>query len=175
MRFSGLILLVLLAAIAFFAAAPWFAFRSMRDAARTGDVSALARMVDYRALRESLSAQLTGRAPEPPPPDLLSDPVGALKQVLKPRPAPAPEADLYLQPKVLAALADGRPPFAPLPPGAREPVPTIAFWGPDRCRIAVSDPLDPRRRTEFTFHRRGVYSWKLTRIAWTDRAVGRSG
>ncbi len=44
MNFAGLIFLVLLAAVAIFVVAPWFTFRSLRDAARTNDVPALTRL-----------------------------------------------------------------------------------------------------------------------------------
>ena len=169
LNFAGLLLLILIAAAAFYAAVPWFAFRSMRDAARTGDIAALAQVIDYPALDANFAAEISGRPIEPPPPSPLSDPVGALQHMFNP-PAPAsPLVERYLEPQVLAALADGRPPNSPLPAGAAEPFPKVAFWGPDRCRIVVADPGAPARRTEFTFQRRGVYSWKLTRIVWPEQ------
>ncbi len=167
MRLTALLLLVILAAVAAFVAAPWFAFRSLRDAARTEDVPALAQLIDYRAVRANLAAELSGRAAEPPPPNLLEDPVGAVQEMLKPKAAPPAGFEAVLAPRAIAALADGRPPAeGPLAEGAHEPFPRIAFWNPDRCRIVVADPNDPVRRTEFTFQRRGIYSWKLTRIRY---------
>ena len=167
MRLSGLLFLVLLGAVAWFVAAPWLAFRSLRDAAQTGDVPAMARLIDYPAVRRSLEAQLTGAPaaePETAAADVFKDPLGAIKQALRPD-APAPPAvERYLQPQALAALADGRRPGSPLPPGRKAPFPKVAFWGPDRCRIVVTDPDAPWRRSEFTFERRGIFSWKLSRI-----------
>ena len=168
---SGLLFIVLLGVVGFFVTAPWWAFRSMRDAARTGDVPALAQLVDYNAVRQSMSAQLSGRPPaEAPPPDMLHDPIGAITSMFKPSAPATPEVERYISASALAALADGRPPNAPLAPGAREPFPMIAFWGPDRCRITVADPSLASRKTEFTFQRRGIFTWKLVRIVLPGRA-----
>jgi hypothetical protein len=170
MRLSGLIFLVLLGAVAWFAASPWLAFRSLRDAARTGDVPAMARLIDYPAVRRSLEVQLTGApADQPQEADLFKDPLGALKQALRPDAPAPPVVERYLEPRALAALADGRRPGSPLPPGRREPFPKIAFWGPDRCRIVVTDPDAPWRRADFTFERKGIFSWKLSRIVLPPR------
>ncbi len=164
MRFSTLLFLVVVLALGYFVLAPWFAFRSMRDAARTDDVPALAHLVDYDSVRQSLGPQLEGRPPpqEAPAPSVWRDPIGAFKHAFKTTPPPSPQVERYLTSKALAALADGRPVAAALP--VHEPFPMIAFWGPDRCRITVADPEAPSRHTEFTFERRGIVTWKLTRI-----------
>ncbi len=170
MRFSSLLFVVLIIAIGYFVLAPWFAFRSMRDAARTDDVPALARMVDYDLVRQSLGPQLQGGPPpveEAPAPSIWRDPVGAIKHAFKTVPPPPPQVEKYVTSKALAALADGRPADAALP--AKEPFPMIAFWGPDRCRITVADPAAPSRHTEFTFQRHGLVTWKLTRIVLPGR------
>jgi hypothetical protein len=166
MRLSGLLFLVLLGAVAYFVAAPWLAFRTLRDAVRTGDVPAMARLIDYPAVRRSLEVQLTGApaAPEPDTADVLADPLGALKQAFRPEAPASPAVERYLTPRALAALTDGRPPGSPLPPGRKAPFPKVAFWGPDRCRIVVTDPDASWRRAEFTFQRKGVFSWKVSRI-----------
>ncbi len=172
MRISGLLFIVLLIAIGYFVLAPWFAFRSMRDAARTDDVPALAHMIDYDAVRQSLAPQVQGGPPpveEAPAPSLWRDPVGAIKHAFKTVPPPPPQVETYITSKALAALADGRPANAALP--AKEPFPMIAFWGPDRCRITVADPATPSRHTEFTFQRHGLTTWKLTRIVLPGKAA----
>ena len=172
MRFSGLILIVLLAAAACFVAAPWFAFRSLRDAAKANDVPALSRLVDYDAVSDSLEPQVAGApAPQSPPPDIWRHPVEAIERALQPHRPPPPQLERYMTSQGLAALTEGKPPGARLSPGGREPFPMIAFWGPDRCRIVVADPDAPSRKTEFTFQRRGLFSWKLTRIVRPGRAA----
>ncbi len=172
MRFSTLLFIVLVIALGYFASAPWFAFRSMRDAARTDDVPALAHLVDYDSVRQSLGPQLEGKPPpqEAPAPSIWSDPVGAMKRMLKSNPTPPPQVENYLTSKALAALADGKPANGALP--EHEPFPMIAFWGPDRCRISVSDPAAPSRHTEFTFQRKGIVTWRLTRIVLPGRPAG---
>ena len=166
MRISlgGVVLLALAAGALAFAAAPWFAFRSLRDAARTGDTEALAQIVDYPAVRKDLAAQLAGRAPPAPAPSVWTDPLGALKDAFTPEPPEPPQVERYVSPKGLAALSDGLRPGSALPAPDREPFPMVAFWGPSRCRITVADPAVPDRKTGFTFTRRGVFDWKLARI-----------
>ena len=165
LNFASLILIVLLAAVAAFMAAPWFAFRSLRDAAKTNDVPALAQLVDYDAVSDSLEPQIAGApAPQEPPPSLWRHPIEALQRMMTPHKPPPPQLARYMTSESLAALTDGKAPGASLPPPGHEPFPMVVFWGPDRCRIVVADPAAPSRKTEFTFQRRGVFSWKLTRI-----------
>jgi hypothetical protein len=174
------LLIVLLAAAAIFVAAPWFAFRSLRDAARTNDVPALTQLVDYNAVSDSLEPQLTGQpAPDQPPPDIWRHPIQAIEHAFAPKKAAAPPlVERYTSSRGLAALAEGVTPGEVLPPKNREPFPMIAFWGPDRCRITVTDPYDKTRSTEFTFLRKGLYEWKLSRIVLPGKparaAAGRS-
>ena len=171
LNFASLILIVLLAAAAAFAAAPWFAFRSLRDAAKTNDVPALAQLVDYDAVSDSLEPQVAGApAPQGPPPSIWRHPIEALERMMTPHKPPPPQLARYMTSEGLAALTEGKAPGAPLPPAGHEPFPMIVFWGPDRCRIAVADPAAPARKTEFTFQRRGVFSWKLTRIVRPGQA-----
>jgi hypothetical protein len=182
MRISlgGVMLMALAAAAVAFAAAPWFAFRSLRDAARSGDVEALAQLVDYPAVRRDLAAQLSGLPmPSQPAPTLWTNPIGAIKDAFTPKPPEPPRVERYVSPPGLAALADGLTPGANLPPVDKEPFPMVAFWGPSRCRITVADPAAPEHKTGFTFTRRGVFEWKLARIELPGRkaqaASGKQG
>jgi hypothetical protein len=171
--FGNVLLLALVIAAGAFMAAPWFAFRSMRDAAHAGDAPALAQVVDYNAVKTSLADQLTGEPArtQAPAPDLLHDPIGAIKHVFSSPSQPVPpQVDAYVSPDGLAALSDGRAPGHALAANAHEPFPKVLFWGPDRCRIGVSDPGPPARTTEFTFTRKGIFTWKLTRIELPARA-----
>lgn len=168
MRLATLFLIVILVVAGYFVTAPWWTFRSLRDAARSDDIPALARMVDFDSVRRGIADQLSGRPPPPPEPSIWSDPMRALKHLFTPPPASPPPTDKYVSARALAAMADGRP-FAAGPAPEKEPFPTIAFWGPDRCRINVKDPDDPTRKTEFVFERKGFFSWKLERIVLPPR------
>jgi hypothetical protein len=165
MRLGSLILLALIVLAIAFVTAPWWTFRSMRDAARSGDTPSLNRVVDYDSVRDGLAAQLAGQPPPPPPPSIWKDPVAALKHMFTPPPTPPAKTEQYVSAKAIADLADGLAPGAPLPAANKQPFPMIAFWGPDRCRISVTDPANKTRKTEFTFQRRGIFEWKLVRIA----------
>ena len=171
MRLSGLILIALVIAAGIFVTAPWFAFRSLRDAARTNDVPAMANLVDYTAVRESLADEISGEPAEAPAPDVFKDPLGAIKHAFTPqRPVP-PQVETYVTPQGLYAMTEGRSPTATPPTGKpADPFPTVAYWGPDRSRIQVADPSNHTRHTEFTFQRKGIFTWKLTRIVLPGRA-----
>jgi hypothetical protein len=39
----------------------------------------------------------------------------------------------------------------------------VRYWGPNRSRIGVKDPGQPREAA-FTFARRGFFTWKLVRL-----------
>lgn len=165
MKLGTLLLIAILVAVGYFITAPWWTFRSMRDAARNNDQPALARVIDYDLVREGLAAQIAGRPPPPPPPSVWTDPVGAVKHLFTPPPAAPPQTEGYLSARSIAAMADGRRRAdGPVPAGGHEPFPMIAFWGPDRCRINVTDPGEQSRRTEFVFERKGFFNWKLERI-----------
>jgi hypothetical protein len=169
-------LALLLAVIGFFAA-PWFAFRALREAAMTDDVGALTQLVDYPAVRQSLRIQLLPLETDPEPPtDPWRDPVGAIRRALKPPPAAPPErVDAFLRPDVLEALTFGRPPLSPPRDRLRAPFPWVRYWGFNRVRIGVKDPLDKARETEFVFQRRGIYAWKLVHIVLPRRPPGQPG
>jgi hypothetical protein len=171
MRLGTLFLIAILIAVGYFVTAPWWTFRSMRDAARNNDQPALARVVDYDSVRQGLADQLAGRPPPPPAPSVWSDPMGAVKRLFTPAPPPAPasDTDRLVSSRSIAAFADGRRASAGPATAGHEPFPMIAFWGPDRCRISVADPDDKTRKTEFVFERKGVYSWKLERIVLPTR------
>ncbi|HEX2561783.1 DUF2939 domain-containing protein [Phenylobacterium sp.] len=146
-----------------FLAAPWFAFRALREAASARDAQALAELVDYPAVRASLKPQLTEAAAPGPPPDPWRDPIGALKRAMDPiRPAP-PAVDRHLTPQGLHALTLAAPGAAP-PPEARPPFPALDYWGFRRVRFAVHPKGAPSREVTFTFQRRGVFTWKLTHV-----------
>lgn len=162
------ILLALVAAAAVaFAAAPLFAFRALAAAARDGDAQALAELIDYRAVRDSLRPQLAAEtAAAVPPPDPWSDPIGAVRRALEPlRPRP-PAVERYLTPGGLHDLTRGyRPGRAPdqAAPGAA--FAGLRYWGPNRARFAARGSNQAAdAAVVFTFQRRGPFAWKLVHI-----------
>ncbi|MFZ5668988.1 MAG: DUF2939 domain-containing protein [Pseudomonadota bacterium] len=171
----------LVAALAFaiaFAGAPWFAFRALRAATAAEDVQAVAELVDFPAVRKSLEGQLVpARASTAEPPSVWKDPLGALKRAIEPLAPPEPKVDRYLTLPGLSALTRGYAPGkAPPPAGgvqpldvrikaaAKGPWPTVAYWDPNRTRIAVKRPETPDKVTVFTFERRALFTWKLVHV-----------
>lgn len=162
-RLSTLLLIGLGAFVIAFVAAPWFAFRALREAAETGDAQALAELVDYRAVRASLRPQLMEAAAPTPPPDPFRDPIGALKRAIEPLQPTPPPVERHLSPQGLHALtlaAPGQPPEL----GARPPFPSLDYWGFRRVRFAVHPKGVPAREVTLTFQRRGLFTWKLTHV-----------
>ncbi len=170
MRLGTIFLIAILVAVGFFVTAPWWTFRSLRDAARNNDQPALARVIDYDSVRDGLAAQIAGRPPPPPPPSVWKDPVAAVQHFFTPPPPAPPQTEGLLAAHSIAAMADGRGPTqGPVPAGGHEPFPMIAFWGPDRCRISVENPDVKGRKNQFVFERKGIFSWKLERIELPTR------
>jgi hypothetical protein len=174
---SLLILIAAAVAAVSFVSAPWFAFRALREAASTSDTQALGKLVDYASVRQGLGPQLAPGQNEPPPPvDIFHDPIGAIRQALSPPPvAPRDEVNAWLTPHALEALSDGRLPGVRAPERRGRPWPKVEYWGPNRCRISVADPRTKKRPVNFTFERRGFFTWKLVRIAPPDPQVAGAG
>ncbi len=175
--FKIVLLAALLFALAFFSA-PWFAFRALKAAAKAEDVSAVAQLVDFPAVRKSLTTQLVPeRAVTPETPSIWSDPLGAMRRALEPLAPPAPRVDGYLSAEGLSALTRGyRPGAAPpvaepsedavarLKAVVKGPHPTFAYWGVDRARLAVERPGAEDVTTVFTFERKALFTWRLVHI-----------
>ncbi|MBU2399654.1 MAG: DUF2939 domain-containing protein, partial [Alphaproteobacteria bacterium] len=164
-----LILAVLAAAVAFFAA-PAVGFFAIRSAAEAGDVQGLARLIDFAAVRQSLRPQLTGKAQAlAPAPSFLEDPIGAVRRQMERNPVlNGPDVDAYLTPAALGALTRGEGRYASqrssmtataVADDAPQPWPKPIFWGVNRARMAVAD--QGGSRTIFTFERRGPFEWIL--------------
>lgn len=178
MKIVGNLLLaaVVLAVISFFAA-PAVAFFALRSAADASDAAALAKLVDYGAVRQSLRPQLDGNpAAMAPAPSFMEDPIGAVRRQIERASPSLPEADAYLTPGALAGLTRGEGRYASQAPAgerhatptadARTPLPHPVFWGVNRARMAVED--EGGSRTVFTFERKGPFEWKLVHIGLPD-------
>jgi hypothetical protein len=172
---GNLLLVAVIAAVVGFFAAPGVAFFAVRSAADAQDATALARLIDYGAVRQSLRPQLAGNpAAVAPAPSFLEDPIGAVRRQLEQAaPGALPEADGYLTPAALAALTRGEGRYASqrttTTAGAASPMPSPVFWGVNRVRMAVED--EGGSRTVFTFERRGLFEWRLVHIGLPDGAA----
>lgn len=177
---GNLLGLAVIAAIAAFFAAPAVAYFAVRSAAESNDVEALARLIDYPAVRQGLRPQLDGR-PEAmaPAPSFLDDPIGAVRRQLEQaRPIEGPQPDDYLTPAALSALmrAEGRYAAQRRDETASDPadlqgppLPMPVYWGVNGARFAVED--EGGSRTIFSFERTGLYDWRLTHIGLPDGAT----
>ncbi|UTP40808.1 DUF2939 domain-containing protein [Phenylobacterium sp. LH3H17] len=146
-----------------FAAAPFFAFRALKAAARDGDAQALAELVDYRAVREGLRPQVAARpVAAPAPPDIWSDPIGAMRRAIEPLTPAPPAVEPYLDTRGLYDLTRG---YAPgkAPAGAKGALPRLRYWGPNRARFAVAH-AGAETPVIFSFQRRDLFAWKLVQI-----------
>jgi hypothetical protein len=179
MRHISVVLLLAATLIAgAFGTAPFFAFRALKAATRVEDVGAITQLVDFPALRSSLTAQLDSQPVTAEPPSVWRDPLGAMRRALEPLAPPEPRVDRYLTPAGLYALTlgyapDRAPPVKPPPEktwdrlveAAAEPIPSLLYWGPNRVRLQVSRREGATGRpTVFTFERRGLFTWKLVHI-----------
>ncbi|WP_309643931.1 DUF2939 domain-containing protein [Phenylobacterium sp.] len=158
-----LIVVLMLGTALTFAVAPFFAFRALKAAARDGDGQALAELVDYRAVREGLRPQMAAKpVAAPAPPDIWSDPIGAVRRAIEPLTPPPPAVEPYLDAAGLYDLTRG---YAPgkAPADAKAAFPKLRYWGPNRARFAVAAP-GAAEPVVFSFQRRDLFTWKLVQI-----------
>ncbi|MBN8551277.1 MAG: DUF2939 domain-containing protein [Caulobacterales bacterium] len=169
-------LAIIAAGLAFFLA-PAYAFFALRSAALSGDVPALAELVDYGEVRASLRSQMSDapRAQEPEP-SWLENPIEAIRrrlgQAAEEATGTAPNVDPYLTPQALAGITFGEGHFAaersrdgaPVVQHQAEdkPWPGLMHWGPSRTRFRIRD--EGGSETVLTFSRTGVFAWQLTHI-----------
>jgi len=178
-RIWDLIVLAIFVFAAAFATAPWFAFRALKAAAQYEDVQAIGDLVDFPAVRRSLTGQLVADAPvgQPEAPSIWRDPLGVFKKAIEPIAPPEPKVDRYLTVAGVAALTRGYAPGKTPPAQVSDssiggqikaalqgPFPSIVYWDPNRVRIAVKRPDGSGRVTIFTFERRALFTWKLVHI-----------
>ena len=178
-RIWDLIVLAIFVFAATFVSAPWFAFRALKAAAQYEDVQAIGELVDFPAVRRSLTAQLVADAPaaKPEAPSIWRDPMGVFKKAVEPIAPPEPKVDRYLTVTGVRALTQGYAPGQAPPPtsvggwrggeltdAVKGPHPSIAYWDPNRVRVAVKRPGAKGKLTIFTFERRALFTWRLVHI-----------
>ncbi len=175
--FKVVVLLLALFGLAF-ATAPFFAFRALKAATAAEDAQAVGELVDYPALRKSLTAQLVDAGPQTgETPSIWQDPIGALKNALKPLAPAAPKVDAYMTLDGLSALSRGYQPghAPPAPKPAKTiggmahdivttPLARPSYWGPNRTRLTVSRPGQTAKKTTLTFERKTLFGWKLVAV-----------
>ncbi len=178
-RIWDLIVLAIFVFAAAFATAPWFAFRALKAAAQYEDVQAIGQLVDFPAVRRSLTGQLVADAPaaQPENPSIWRDPLSVFKKAIEPITPPEPKVDRYLTVAGVSALTRGYAPGKAPPASAQDdtvlgklhhavkgPYPGIAYWDPNRVRISIRRPDDSGKTTIFTFERKALFTWKLVHI-----------
>ncbi|NQE60700.1 DUF2939 domain-containing protein [Caulobacter sp. RHG1] len=178
-RIWDLIVLAIFVFAAAFATAPWFAFRALKAAAQYEDVQAIGQLVDFPAVRRSLTGQLVANAPaaQPENPSIWRDPLSVFKKAIEPITPPEPKVDRYLTVAGVSALTRGYAPGKAPPASAQDdtvlgklnhavkgPYPGIAYWDPNRVRISIRRPDDSGKTTIFTFERKALFTWKLVHI-----------
>lgn len=175
--FKVVVLLLALFGLAF-ATAPFFAFRALKAATAAEDVQAVGELVDYPALRKSLTSQLVDTGPATAEtPSIWQDPLGALKNALKPLAPPPPKVDAYMTLDGLSALCrgyqPGHAPPAPKPPTTMggmakaivtAPLAKPSYWGPNRTRLTVTRPGNKAKKTTLIFERKSLFGWKLVAV-----------
>lgn len=161
--------LILIGVISYFAA-PWVAFRALRNAAISEDVSAMSELMELGSVRTGLRAQASPNGPAPTP-NFLDDPVGALRGALGGRLPGEASADVegYLTPSGLEHLSGARAGgngrkfrIGDLLPGLHDS--EIRYWGADTVRVATLTPGNGDEEAVFTLERRGFFKWRVTHI-----------
>ena len=154
-----------------FVAAPFFAFRAVKAAARDGDGNALVQLVDYPAVRQGLRPQVAAATVSAPaPPDIWTDPIGAVRRAIEPVIPTPPAVEPYLSASGLYDLTRGYGPGKAPPDAGKRPFPRLRYWGPNRARFAVA-PKGAKAGAGaviFTFERRDLFTWKLVQIRLPD-------
>lgn len=180
-RLWDLVVLAIFIFAAAFATAPWFAFRALKAAAEYEDVQAISELVDFPAVRGSLTAELNDKTPAnvapAEPPSIWRDPLGVFRKAIAPIAPPEPKVDRYLTIAGLSALTRGyQPGKAPSPPpkpltsmdkakaAVAGPHATIAYWDPNRVRISIKRPGQPEKTTIFTWRRDKLFTWRLVHV-----------
>lgn len=106
-KWIAFVVVVVLAVFAYAAAGPHLTVRAIGDAVRAQDAAALARQVDFPALRSSFKAQLSDRIARETGIDAQSNPLAALGLAIVNGLASG-AVDAMITPTALGALIEGR-------------------------------------------------------------------
>ena len=145
-----LIVIVVIAALAFCYASPYMALNTLKRAADARDAQTVNEYVDFPALRESLKQQVTGLLTRRLDVQGNGNPLAAIGAMIGVA-LIGPLVDAYATPDGVAALLNGMPPRGN--PGERPPVPAGA-GNPPAAPAAAPEPAPPLRATTETAPRR---------------------
>ncbi len=168
--------LCIVAAIAGYIASPYFVFHQLQRAAAAGDRDGLEATVDFPAVREDFKAQLNAAfmAKMQSDPGMKDNPFAAVGLLLVPA-VIGRLIDSYITPQGLALMvAKARTPRQSERPsgGERGHVSTqYGYVSLDRFQAVVSNDAEPGQSLNFVLERRGLFSWKLIRIALPPAAL----
>ena len=146
--FGFLIFLAILAFAAAYAGSPWYAFRQLGEAARSGDQDRLEALIDYPAVQEGMKRQVDSG------PTRLSRTLSGVG--FAPVQAVGKLGSMHGDRKIRKLVAADR--LADLTQGEA----SYGYLTPDRMRITVAKP--PRPPAGFILERRGLFSWKLVML-----------
>lgn len=164
------------ALLAYVASGPYLTINAIREAVKAEDPRALAKQVDFPALRGSLKAQLSDRLVREAGPELQASPLGAIGLRIA-NGLVGGAVDAMVTPVGLAAIMEGRRTWrrvdgfgelsSPSPPpadgNAREPLhdADYRYESPSRFTATVQD--ESGRPVVFVLTREGL-NWKLSDI-----------
>ena len=175
---AGLLLFLLLATV--YLGSPYYAARSLRDAAQAGDGDRLAALVDFPAVRASIAPQVTesieaaiGRDPRRQDSEYVAIGMMLLPGVVR------DTLEAFVTPDGIAAMLRWQRPNARRRPetaadaGAEADIESRArYESLDRFRIRLRNARSQAEGPSFLLARRGFASWKLVGVdlppAWLD-------
>jgi len=168
--------LVVVAALAGYIASPYFAFHRLQDAAKAGDRDGLEATVDFPAVRDDFKAQLNAAfmAKMQSDPGMKDNPFAAVGMLLVPAVIDR-LIDAYITPQGIAMMvAKARTPKQGERPSGGESEHISSHYGYvslDRFQAVVSNDAHPDEALTFVLERRGLFAWKLIRIALPPTAL----
>lgn len=167
-RWIVLVLAVLVVLGAYVAAGPYLTVRAIRGAVEAQDAAALARQVDFPALRASLKTQLSDRLVRKAGPELQSNPFAAVGLTIA-ESLVGGGVDAMVTPIGLSALMEGHKTWRRFEDGVATPAPAAdplhdahyAYHSPSRFTATVLD--DEGDPIVFVMTRDGL-RWTLSDI-----------
>ena len=170
---TGVVALVLIG-VAAYGLSPFFAFRTLKAAAKSGDRDRLEEVVDFPAVRENLKSQLAAGLMESmgQKSGMRDNPFAAIGALLLPAltdrivesiVTPDGIALLLTQAKVFTHRADHPDGVAP-DEHASNLETRLSYRTLDRFRVDLRRRDQPDATLSFTLERRGLFGWKVIRI-----------
>ncbi len=166
----ALVLAALLALAGYVAAGPYLTVRAIREAVQTGNHAALAKQVDFPALRSSLKAQLGDHLVRQAGAEVQASPFGAFAMTVASGAINA-AVDVMVNPAGLGALMEGRQVWRNVS-GGLEPQPQTAGEQPlqdakyryeSLSRFTATVPDESGKPVVFVLSRDGL-QWKLSDV-----------